>query len=392
MKASFLAAALPALIISCNLIDPPLPFGEARDSQDRPELNLPDKPGPGPDTLVLVSAAEFPSSYDWQRDSAFGAVNGTVYLFSNGKPVLAIPAGKGTKVDLSPDKHHIIGESLFTEYSDAFGTWISKDGEQICSWDTPEKLQGLLYRDGDLYTLGLELPGGAVIFRKNGAVVLKMSDAVLMGSFSSCSYPSTGALYEDEGSVCFSYKTIYNGRETLYMVKDSRVEKQYSENRFVPLDAKFVDSQPVIFGKQNGLPVIICERSVRYMINGRARDWLDGGLLNYQGKTIVAGTYQTYNDEERTGAGWESEQIDLGGPNAYFYCDSQNLRTPGQPPGGYKDCYFFHRHCACQTASSLAMVLTPKAPGRKPFLKHGSEVEEFDIHGYLSGVAIIIDK
>ena len=69
------------------------------------EAAVPSKPLP--DTLVYVSAVEFPEDYDWQRDTAYGTVPCRVSLFLEGERILSVPAGPGTFVGADPDRMRI---------------------------------------------------------------------------------------------------------------------------------------------------------------------------------------------------------------------------------------------------------------------------------------------
>jgi hypothetical protein len=396
MKASNLTFVL-FIIASCSLLDPALPFGEPRimeESGSRGGGNSSQTSfrDPEPDTLFLVSGVSFPSSYDWRRDSLYGAVLCTLRLYRNGKPALEIPAGPGEKVGVAPDMHHIIGSALFTEYSDSHGTVIKRNGQMIAKWPDTEKLQGLLFKDNTLYTLGLDRSGESFTYRKDGEVVLKVGGSTLLGSFGSDSYGPTGALYECDGQVCFAYKTEPGNVGTVFLVRDGKAENLLSAPGAKILDTKLLQGEPAVLYNQARSTLLIHNGSTRDISSGNGLYWQTGGLILFDGHPAVVGTYLNYKGFRRGAVGWEDTYLGLYEDTAYIYCDGEHYLGMTLPPMNFPDCYFFHRNCACQLGNKLVMVLTPKDPGKNPFMSYGVENVEFNLHGYLSGVAVIISE
>ena len=397
MRASILLFVIPFLFsASCSLLDPALPFGEPRILENKGVKgggrDIPSTIKSEPDTVFLVSGVSFPVSYDWQRDSLFGAVLCTLRLYRNGLPVLEIPAGPGEKVGVSPDMHHIIGSHLFTEYSDSHGTVVKMDGQQIARWPDTEKLQGLLYKDNSFYTLGLDRSGTSFTYRKDGEVVLKVDGASLLGSFGSDSYGPTGALYESGGQVCFAYKTEPKNVGTAFMVRDGKAESLMSALGAEILDVKLLGGEPAVLYNQARSTLLMHNGVSRDISSGNGLYWQSGGLLMYDGHPAVVGSYLNYKGLRRGAIGWEDTFYSLYEDTAYIYCDGEHYTGMTLPPMNYTDCYFFHRNCACQLGNRLAMVLTPKTPGGKPFMSFGLNTTGFDLHGYLSGVAVLITE
>lgn len=391
MKTSvFLIPACAALFISCNLIEAPLSVdGHHRDSS-LPKTGTDQETDPvhSRDTVFIISAVEFPGSYDWQQDSASGAVDCKLRLYRGERLSLEIPAGPAAQVGVSPDKHHLIGSSLFTEYSDRSGTIIKKDGILLGKWNEAEKLQGLLFKDNCLHTLGLTLPGGALTYRRDGDIVIRAGGGIPLGGFGVNCYGSGGALYEDGGSVCFAYKTVLGGVQTAFLIKDGKTEKQWSAAGADYLDARMMDGVPTVLYNQNNTSILEQGRTVLHMVNGWGLRWLDGHVLDYLDRPCVAGAFIDYRGGISCGVGWQSNCVVLPGSPVYIYTDVERISGIEQPPKEYGDCYFFHRDCACMVGGEVALALTPKNTTEPPFVKYGSRIIEYKLHGYLSGIAV----
>ena len=382
------------LCVSCSLLEPELQLGESRVQEKRVNRSGAASPSSGAavrDTTFLVSAVCFPRTYDWQRDSSFGAVACTLKLYRNWRTALQMPAGAGTRVSPAPDCHHIIGPSLYTEYSDRNGTAVKKDGVDICSWSEPEKLQGLLYKDGVLHTIGVARSSGALCYRRDGEQVLKVDSAVLLGAFGSNGRTETGALYEDSGTVCFAYKTELGGMSTAWMFRDGEVRAVLTAPEIRILDAKMMDGECVVLYNQLYSSVLSVDGKARAISDGGGVYWQEGELLKYEGRIAVAGTYLNYKGYPRGGLGWEGCICGMVENTPYIYCDGEYFFGLAQPPSQHSDCFFFNRCCACQIGASMAVALTPRDVGQLPFVQMGDRLQKFNLYGYLSAIAVEID-
>ena len=396
MKTSLFCLAL-AFLASCSLIDPPLILGEPRaragsgsGSGSSGNKAVPQIASQLPDTSFFISAVAFPDSYDWQRDSAFGAVECTLLLYRNGQKVLDIPAGPKERISASPDKHHIIGGGLYTEYTDRKGTCLKRNGITIASWDEPERLIGLLYKDGNTHSLGLAQSGGTLTYRIDGKVALKVVGASAFGSFGSNGYGPTGALYEDEGQVCFAYKTSVSGLQSAVIVRDGKTETAMSAHVTDILDVKSDSGKAAVLYNDDKISMISYDGSA--WAPCRHIYWQAGQLIRYEEGLAVLGVYKNPKNQLVTGLGWGGNVKSLALNASYVYCDGRTWHIIEKVIGGYPDCYFFHRNCACQLGNELAYVLTPRDRSQSPFMECGDRVVRFNLHGYLSGIAIEISK
>lgn len=343
---------------------------------------------PGADTVFLISAIEFPESYDWQRDSAFGAVDCTLRLYSNGEPCLEMPAGPAARIGVAPDMHHFIYGSLYTEYSDASGTTVKRDGQALASWKDGEKLLGLLMRDDELHTLGVQKQGGALVYRVNGETELKVPGGIACGGFGTCGYGPTGALYEDSGQVCFGYFTRQGTAVNAVMVNGGIPEQLALLPNNPVLDIKQIAGEKIVlYNSARSTSVCVGGRSLTISIGGGVR-WEDGTLVEYEGAPAVLGSYINGKRGLNAGVGWNRKCTEIGPGTGYLYCNGTHCAVldPSIRPGFH----FFHRGCACQLGKDLACVFSPP-PGDGPaFMEYRDKRTEFNFHGYLTGISATI--
>lgn len=191
---------------------------------------------PDKDTVLYMTAVEFPEDYDWRRDTSFGEVQGRLVLFRDSVRVLEVPAGPGSPAGLDPDLHHFADGHIYTESCTADATVIGRDGEVLFSYPGRELLCGLLVEGKDVYTLGRSRSGAGFSLRRNGEELFSRPDGGIAAQYSSNpGYPS-GALYRDGGHMYFSYwlpldeageiklwYVVEDGAETRVEVPDGRM-------------------------------------------------------------------------------------------------------------------------------------------------------------------------
>lgn len=398
MKASPLLLTLAALSPACSFLSPELSLGTprftertsgaARAGTDSSLLQG------APDTLFYISAVSFPRDYDWQKDSAFGAVNCTLKFYRGQEKLLSVPAGPAQKISAHPDKHHIIETSLFTEYCDSYGTTVKRDGELLASWPEPEFLQGICMKDGALYTIGRGVGTKGFSCRRNGEVLMKIDNGSVFGGFDKDTYGATGALYQDGGALYFAYKTEGGGMCTAYLVKDGVPEMLFSKPALDIFDIKISGGRTGAFYSENGVPVFSFGGK---QVNVRAAGsvlWDDGEILQLGGEPCVVGHFRRKANAPRGfGLGREGTVSYLYDGSDFFYFDASGgeFLSFNQPGRGWEDYYFFNRHCASFIGGELAAVLTPRVRGSGAMMVYRSDTLKYELHGFLSGIAVEID-
>lgn len=213
------------LPLSCGKFETIFVNGKARRDTGRTGPG-PDKPAS--DTSLMISAVRYDPGYNWVKDSLHGNVPFEIVLYDDFDPVLVIKALPGSPFSPSPDSHHIIDGSLYTECVGSWGTVVCRNGNEVVRLDTMEKLCGLLPAGEDLYILSRKSgSSGGFVFRKNAAVLLSRSLGSVFGDFGEPSYGQTGALYMDGGVPCFSYMegnavyVVRGGSETMFLSRDN---------------------------------------------------------------------------------------------------------------------------------------------------------------------------
>ncbi|MBR0083476.1 MAG: hypothetical protein IJP93_05275 [Bacteroidales bacterium] len=399
MKNKYLLFSM-IVLAGCTVIDPDLPMGETRgdehpsSSSSQGGDSSGDSGSDAParkDTTFYVSAVCFNQDYEWQRDTAFGAVACTLKVFKGAIPLHIIPAGPECRISASPHRNHLMGGSLFSEYADSKGTVIKQDGREIASWPERESLLGLLVKDGVLHTVGADYRSRGFCYRIGGKVVLKVEIGQVFGSFNKDTYGPSGALYVDRGSVCFAYSAPLNGQRTAFIVKDGTAEPVASGATTEYLDVKQIDGTVALLYNESGRSWLKYGNYMPDISCGGRRYWHDGGAIIYEGRPSVIGTYSV-SYETGMGIGWVNSVRVIPGGADYVYCDGVHYAAVKLPYQGLDDCFFFNRGCACLAGGDLAVVLTPKSPYYAPAFTYRDKKIEFSMHGFLSGVSFVAEE
>ncbi len=180
------------------------------------------------DSSLMVTVVEFPEGYCWQRDSSGEAGGCLISLYCNGARIVSVPSGAGYPACQAADMHRCIGGKLYTDYSSAYETSVYENGNLLFSYEGREMICGFLIKDGSIYTLGQNRSGNGLSFRKNGMLLYSSASGQVIGSADSPS-GRTGALYEDNGSIifCFRSTSVTQGTAvtSCYIVRDGVPEK-----------------------------------------------------------------------------------------------------------------------------------------------------------------------
>ena len=228
MRTPFLLLVLLAVGAGCDPLDNGL-------DGDRPRADCgPHTPGQGaqsgrqdppvlpsvPDTTFYFTAVRYPDDYDWQRDTAYGSVPFELLLYRDFEPVLTLSSGANACFVPDPDRHHLLGGHLYTERMADGMTRIGRDGQELFRFNGREYLVGLLEEGDDLYTLSRPAKGRGFSYRKNGEILLNRTDGAPYGNLSDPSYGPTGALYRDDGKICFCFIAGTAPNWSFYLARD----------------------------------------------------------------------------------------------------------------------------------------------------------------------------
>ena len=239
------------------------------------------------DTSVLVSAVEFPEDYDWKRDTAYGQVSGKVLLFRNGERILEIPSGSEGKASLDPDMHHLVDGHLYTEYNEGSRTYISRDGEQLYAFEGREYLRGLLPLDGKLYTLSQRRDGNGFVLRCDGEVLLDKDAGMVLKSFRDYPDRQSGALYENDGKVCFHYSKGIGSDRVWFSVQDQTESQIYIYDGEL-LDARYFGDDLCVVSTFTGRGLQMTVGKRQNIVQKAANPKFSGVSLIKSGQDVLA--------------------------------------------------------------------------------------------------------
>ena len=341
------------------------------------------------DTVLLVSALCFPSSYDWRQDSLFGQVSCTLKLFRGAEEALSLPAGPGTDFSSSPDTYHLINGSLYTECFNGTETVVCRGGERLASWRGKELLCGLMVKDGVLHTLGSS--GGSLYYRRGGDLALKVDGAVPFGGFRTDTYGPTGAVYESADSVCFAFRTQHG---EVFAVTEGEPRAVFSNPYARVLDVKTVDGSVIVLYYQDGVLYYDSGAGGKRIFGKKGIGWDYAGLVMLKGEPAAAGRIiGPGEDGPDYGVAVARTLRQLGADTQYVYFDNDSYIPVSKGVELPADCYFLSRDCACLLPSgALALALTPRDTALAPYVLTSGKKQEYPVSGILTSVSYQIVK
>jgi len=303
--------------------------------------------GAASDTVLYMTAVEFPDGYDWRRDSSFGEMSGRILLYRDSVRLLEIPAGPGCLVGTDPDLHHLLGGHVYTESCTDDATVIACDGEMLFSYPARELLCGLLVEGKDVYTLGRSRSGRGFSLRRNGEELFSRPDGGVAAQISSNPEYLTGALYRDGEHLYFSYWEPFGDKKVWYVVADG------VETRVDVPDDRTYD----IRVKGGELELKVMKSSPLGVYTYAADSW----------KCVVvvsrAGALSLYTPL------W---------PTSRFFTDAV---------------YFPSFRDACVFGERIYLALNPLADGGKPYIwSNGKVLFGLDLNGFVTEVCVVEEQ
>lgn len=305
---------------------------------------------PPADTVLYMTAVEFPEGYDWRRDTSFREVQGRLVLYRDSLRILEFPAGPGYPAGLDPDLHHFVGGHIYTESCTGDETVIGRDGETLFSYPGRELLCGLLVEGDDVYTLGRSRSGKGFSLRRNGEELFSRPDGGIAAHFSANPLYLSGALYRDRGHMYFSYwRPLEEGSEiNLWYIVEDGVESRVE----VP-DGRMYDIR-VRDGTPDMSPIKYSPIAVYTYLED---SWKDVVAVSKEGRLTVYSPL------------WPTSH----------YIDRQVL--------------FLSFRNACLSGHRLYIAMNPLAEGERPFLWRDREMlYQIDVNGFVTEVSLIEEQ
>jgi len=354
------------------------------------------------DTVVYMTGVEFPESYDWVRDTAYGDVEAAIVLYRNAERVLSISTGSSRKVSADPDMHHLVEGHVYSEYTYMGQTWIKKDGSDLFIFDKAEKLRGLLVKGQDVYTLGQNKDGHGFALRKNGQAIFEKDEGRIIGMMDSDSF-YRGALYEDGGSICFSYR----GRSDLCSLVADGKESPFSSSGNV-LDMRRIGGKIYLLEMDEGGVVSLrfLDKSIGLAFNTLGCT-ASCRLSVYKGEAVVIGDY----GNRYTGFGscvWNSAGevvFQHSGKTDFYLSESSEARVHfyantllsfDTEDIGYQSesgrQLFFPYRSAFLYGRRFVLCTTVMDLERYPILFDNGERQEVELRGFLSSLEVMEER
>lgn len=224
-----LLAFAACALLSCSFLSESFSLGRGRNTLERkePEASL-------PDTTVLLAAALFPSEGD--AEIALYEFDGKDFNLTRTFSPSAYPG-----LDVHTGNFHIWNGGLLFQTFNEGRTEVYLSGDKLVSFGGKETLLGIVDNPDGLYTLSTS--GRGFSLRRDGEAILVNGSGEVFGSLDDVSYPDSGALIEDRGSISFCYSRDEGDLQYIYRVTDgmeSTPSIHIDYNRVV--DAKMINS------------------------------------------------------------------------------------------------------------------------------------------------------
>lgn len=194
MRAYFTIFCAAAVLASCSLFEGSDELGKGGSGSG--------DDGGGSNSIYLTGV-EYPETYDWKKDSAYEGVGFRIQEFQDGKVMREVSSLTGL-VSPDADMHLLCRGHIWTESFVGDETVVCRDGLEQFRFPDREIIKGFLLRSDTLFTLGAVQPSGGIVYRVNGKEVYSNSLGVPVGELGDPSWPG-GALYEDDGRICFTF-------------------------------------------------------------------------------------------------------------------------------------------------------------------------------------------
>jgi len=408
MKLGFTSLILPlALVCACEIVDisiPGVPRGYRTTAGGTPgnrsdSTGVPQ--GHAPDTAVLVCGVAVPDAYEWQKDTAMGAVQSRLVLYRDSALVLSLPIGAERHLNPYPDSHHLYGGHVYSEYTAGGRTWISADGEALFDYEGSEYLKGLAVKDGELFTLGCDPATGELTLRKDGLPLLRISGGKVFGGFGE----DSPAIYRDGDGLCFAYSE----GGAVHMVRDGVVS-----GIALPPGADAVEDFRVVDGEE----CAVFEKGGYVCCSYAGESFTISRTSSCEGDFHVvdcgAGAAVTGRLKSRTSS--YSVYLRLSDPSVWFFRSgvSHILDSPGGVPSGvsarpysafaagtdsrdaggllysFGDRFLFTGEALAAADGHRYAGLSSSSGGRPCLAKDGATVREYPFNGYIACISLEI--
>ncbi len=374
----------------------------------------------GKDTVVYVTAVEFPDDYFWQRDSVGEGRKFKLCLYADGKKVLSLNGGPGSEISADPDMHRVIDGHLYSEWSGNSYTVILEDGKPLLRYEGREMICGFLKKEGLIYTLGQSRNGKGITLRQNGNVIFEDAEGIAIGEMSNPCSESGGLYTVDSGDIVFFYqipeKSAMKQKARIFKVCNG-VPEELELNQEIDKvhDVRIIDGEMYVACCKNDkgkTPVVYYgEKTVSWEVssnvaisNFRLR-WAPGGKVFVR----MDYTWDGWRSAASSFLGMNGEKVDaighcivydyyLSGDSYAYVTESVNGRIltcftrDDESEFKYEsgdNCCFMSSLCATISGDRFYAGISSLERFKPPVLLINDKAKELKINGYISGVKVV---
>lgn len=376
----------------------------------------------GKDTVVYVTAVEFPDDYFWQRDTVGEGRKFKLCLYADGKKILSLNGGPGYEISADPDMHRVLDGHLYSEWSGTSNTVILEDGKRLLQYPGREMICGFLKMDGAIYTLGQSRNGKGVSLRRNGEVLFEDAEGIAIGDMSNPCSESGGLYMTGTGDMVFFYqipgKSALKQKVRLFKVCNGVPEElELSPEIEKVHDVRIINGEMYVACCKNdndrtpavyyGEKVISWKNANCDISNFRLR-WTPGGKVfvrldySWDGWRSAASSFLGMNDEVVDAAGHNmaydyylsgesyacvAENGIAGRILTYFMRDDETAFRYETTAGSC----FMNSLCATISGDKFYAGISSLEKFQPPLLLVNDKVSELKINGYISGVKVLVN-
>ena len=366
------------------------------------------------DTTIYVSGVAFPEGYDWKKDTLHGEIDCRLVLLKNGKRIVDLPARVDRQVSSDPDMHRIVDGHLYTEFSSDSVTLIGKDGRTLFSYRGREMISGFMVRPDGVYTLGSDRDGDGFSYRRDGQVLMKKDTGIVYGGMYGISR-TTGALYEENGHLYFTYYTVFRsaGRTIrhYYTAEDaSATEIEFPMKSVGLYDIQVINEELYFLLNRysdNSPLALVCGKDYKDIVPNsvasasNARIVTDGGIIYVVSELVAKNSRYYYTSvwsedegEKKFPAGTEilisdgtvcAMEKNADGKVRKVSCGDKSFSIEG-------DYALMTRNCAAYSGGRLFLALTPSEIGKSPVIwidGTGKEISDIK-NGFVTGISVVL--
>ena len=353
---------------------------------------------------LYASAVCFPDGYDWVQDNLGGEVPVELMLLK-GKTVVGSIKVPSDHCGAAADMHHICDGRLIAGIVEGEETLVKDCSGTIMHIGQDEQITDAMIIGDDLYTLSTSTADGCIRYRRNEEVLLRCSNAALLGG-----------LHLSGGKLCWAYSEslVSTGSSTLtiyYFVQDGQAAViNYSGMIDKVLCARMFDGSICFLGRARENPAFIIWQqgnSLSVIDTSPFALIRDYSILQVGEELLAHAQVLPYD-----GSGWADYYWMKGGVKAstesgnevcafckdapvLFYAQSPKGKTSpvtlnfGEKirklPSKYR---LVSPYALCCGERDYFIALTDRDDGNRPVIIHENDTLRYDFNGYFTHLAL----